>query len=235
MAAQSAASGLLPGVQPPAGAQLCQCQQQNEQKRAERRGPGLGADHQEHAHGGHARQFRPGQPGAAQQHPRQQQAEHHPAEGVGVAVAEHQAVAAVALTGRVGRDDARKVQQLHQRQRRHAAGQKCLHHTAQRHVLGGQQGHAKPQPPDVLPVEVDPPRHKVQQPGADHAAAIVLCAQQDLKAEAEIHDPVQHGETRVCSQGQFSRAMLLLNTTMNSYTITPRKNAHAPYFCRTDA
>ena len=63
----------------------------------------------------------------------------------------------------------------------------------QRHVLGGQQGHAKPQPPDVLPVEVDPPRHKVQQPGADHAAAIVFCAQQDLKAEAEIHDPVQHG------------------------------------------
>ena len=42
-------------------------------------------------------------------------------------------------------------------------------------------------------------------------------------------------ETRVCSQGQFSRAMLLLNTTMNSYTITPSKNAHAPYFWRTDA
>jgi len=43
------------------------------------------------------------------------------------------------------------------------------------------------------------------------------------------------GETRVCSQGQFSRAMLLLNTTMNSYTITPSKNAHVPYFWRTDA
>ena len=40
------------------------------------------------------------------------------------------------------------------------------------------------------------------------------------------------GETLVCSQGQFSRAMLLLNTTRNSYTITPSKNAHAPYFGR---
>ena len=51
-------------------------------------------------------------------------------------------------------------------------------------VVCGQQGNAKPQPPDILPVEVDPPRHKIQRTGAEQAAPAVPCAEQNLAPEA---------------------------------------------------
>ena len=164
--------------------QLCRRQQSHKQKGAERCRAGLGADHQKRADRRHAGQLSPGQAGAAQQHPRQHKAEHHPAEGVGVTVTEHQAEAAVALTGGIGSNNARKVQKLHQHQRGKAAGQQRLHAAAQRYILCGQQGNAKPQPPDILPVEVDPPRHKIQRTGAEQAAPAVPCAEQNLAPEA---------------------------------------------------